>query len=155
MKNKILGLFLLTTSSGLWSCDYTARLAMNDLEFYTNALSCLQGYFYCTNTIKPTNKSVNCLQNSACNHLGTLEALASLPYVQNHILSPQQKTDLNKLLITYGKYNLEQLIEEYPANITSNLIDALMAVLNSSDLKKLTDANMQPIPPAGFVESDN
>lgn len=155
MKYKILGLFLLLTSSSIWSCDYTARLAMNDLEFYTNALNCLQGYLYCTNNTKPTNKNVNCLQNSQCNHLETIMALASLPYVQNHILSIPQKTSLNTLLVTYGKYNLEQLVEEYPAAITSSLIDDLMAVLNTSDLQTLINANLRPIPPADFTEQLN
>jgi len=152
MKYKILGLFLFLTKSSIWSCDYTTRLAMNDLEFYNNALNCLQGYFYCTNTTKPANKNVDCLQNSGCNHLETLQALINLPYVQNHILNLQQKTALNNLLITYGKYNLEQLIEEYPAAITSNLINDLMTVLNTSDLKMLTDANFRLTPPADFTE---
>ncbi len=155
MKYKILGLFLLTTSSSIWSCDYTARLAMNDLEFYINTLNCLQGYFYCNSHSKLTNKSVDCLQNSGCKHLETLLALVSLPYIQDHVLSPQQKTTLNDLLITYGKYNLEQLVEEYPAAVTSELINDLMTALNTSDLKTLTDANMRPIPPADFSESDS
>lgn len=155
MKYKILGLFLLATSSSIWSCDYTARLAMNDLEFYINALDCLESYFYCTNHTKLTNKNIDCLQNSPCSHLETLQALISLPYVQNHILSQEQKSNLDSLLVTYGKYNLEQLVEEYPALSTSDLINDLIAALNNADLKTLINANMRPTPPADFAESDS
>ena len=152
IKYKILVLVLLTASPNAWSCDYTTRLEMNDLEFYNNALNCLQAYFYCNNITKPANKNVNCLQNSACNHLETLQALVNLPYVQNHILSLQQKTTLANLLITYGKYNLEQLVEDYPATIISNLINDLISVLNTSDLKVLIDNNLRLIPPVDFTE---
>ena len=57
IKYKILVLVLLTASPNAWSCDYTTRLEMNDLEFYNNALNCLQAYFYCNNITKPANKN--------------------------------------------------------------------------------------------------
>ncbi len=147
---RILGLILVLINMGAAAYDNTQGKILNDLEFYINTLNCIQKYIYCNDTLKVTNKSLDCLQYSQCEHMSTLQALINLPYMQNQVLNLQQNNAISQLLITYGKNNLEQFIESVSNVILNDLINDLVTNLNGNDLKTLTAASARPVPPTNF-----
>jgi hypothetical protein len=163
VKKLILNLVLLLNITNIWSyepCDQ--KITLNDLEFYINTYKCFEKYAQCqnnltlntANTTGSSSSNNNCLDSSQCAHLGTLQALLSLPYVQNldiGILDEPTKLAINQMLVkNYGLNNLEQLVEENNILITKNLINDLIKALSGPDYTILVGANAAIAAPVAF-----